>query len=150
MNQSKALITQIIMTLFPQQPKWPWQHSGGIYLSKHTLVQQSLVHGHVLFCHVHIQNVWLRSIGIDHAAWATPCCTHSLQGKQSRSLECLYMFKFKNRIKDCHTSITELYIDWKSQDVQSVMCKWGSYTGLLCCAVTIWIWLRILMSVVFT
>jgi len=32
MNQTKALITQIIlMTLFPQQPKCPWQHSGGIY-----------------------------------------------------------------------------------------------------------------------
>jgi len=36
MNQTKALITQIIMTLFPQQPKCPWQHSGGILIKAHS------------------------------------------------------------------------------------------------------------------
>lgn len=41
-----------------------------------------------------------------HVAWNVYTCSNS-----------------RIEIKDCHTSITELYIDWKSKGVLSVMCK---------------------------
>lgn len=70
MNQTKALITHIVMTLFPQQPKCPRKHSGGILIKAHSRTAITCAWPRSVLSCAHT-NVWLRSIGIDHAAWAT-------------------------------------------------------------------------------